>query len=104
MARLRSGRNCVLAVVLAAVAVSLASALPASAVVPPTNCGNVKVKGDKFNVKADQIRCRKAKPFAVDYLKHKDHPRGYKCENYGAGTRIEFRCAKGIKVFFAIRR
>jgi hypothetical protein len=82
----------------------VASAPPASAVVPPTNCGNVKVKGDKFNVKADQIRCKKAKRFAVDYLKHKDHPRGYKCENYGAGTRIEFRCAKGIKVFFAIRR
>ena len=104
MARLRSGRHCVLALVLATMAVALASALPASAVVPPTNCGNVKVKGDKFNVKADQIRCKKAKRFAVDYLKHKDHPRGYKCENYGAGTRIEFRCAKGIKVFFAIRR
>jgi len=104
VARLRSGRNCVLALVLATAAVALASALPASAVVPPTNCGNVKVKGDKFNVKADQIRCKKAKRFAVDYLKHKDHPRGYKCENYGAGTRIEFRCAKGIKVFFAIRR
>ena len=104
MARLRSRRHHVLSLVLATVAVALASALPASAVVPPTNCGNVEVKGDKFNVKADQIRCKKARPFAVDYLKRKDRPRGYQCESFGADTRIEFRCAKGIKVFFAIRR
>jgi hypothetical protein len=84
---------------------ALTFAVPsASAVVPPKNCGEMKVEGTRYNVKADQIRCEKARKYARRYLARRDRPRGYDCENYGGGTRIEFRCQNGIKVFFAIRR
>jgi hypothetical protein len=92
-------------VVLAAVALSLA--LPprkAWAPVPPRDCGRLAVRGQSFDIKADQIRCRSARRYARAYLRTGQKPPGYTCRDYGPETRIEFRCSRGSKVLFAIRR
>ena len=87
-----------------ALAITLLAADPAPAPVPPKDCGMVRAKGDKFNVKADQIRCRTARTYAKAYLKRSAKPSGYRCKDYGSDTAIEFRCSKGDRVLFAIRR
>jgi hypothetical protein len=80
--------------------------LPAKswAPVPPRDCGMLTVDGKRFNVKADQIRCRTARRYAKTYLKSSRRPSGYSCRRYGRETKIEFRCSKGTRVLFAIRR
>jgi hypothetical protein len=81
--------------------------LPAAkswAPVPPRDCGMLKVSGKRFNVKADQIRCRTARRYTKSYLASHDTPSGYHCRDYGRETRIKFRCSKGVRVLFAIRR
>jgi hypothetical protein len=72
--------------------------------VPPKNCGMVAAKGKRFNIKADQIRCRTARRQAKRYLRYGDRPSGYSCRTFGRSTRIKFRCSKGPRVLFAIRR
>ena len=86
------------------VILAMLAVAPAPAIVPPTNCGNIEVRGKTYNIKADQMRCRKARKYSRRYLKTHDRPAGYQCEDYGRGTKIKFRCSRGIKVFFAIRR
>jgi hypothetical protein len=71
--------------------------------VPPKNCGMLKAQGKRLNIKADQLRCRTARTYARRYLAH-HRLRGYSCRDYGRGTSIEFRCMRGAKVVFAIRR
>jgi hypothetical protein len=71
--------------------------------VPPKNCGMLKANGKRFNIKADQLRCRTARTYARRYLS-RHRLRGYNCRDYGRGTSIEFRCSKGARVVFAIRR
>ena len=94
---------------IAVVAVALAATVaafgaPAAwAPVPPKNCGMLR-EGGLYNIKADQIRCGRARRYARRYLASHDRPRGYSCREYGRETRIEFRCSKGSRVFFAIRR
>jgi hypothetical protein len=77
---------------------------PAWAPVPPRNCGMLEQGGKRFNIKADQLRCRTARRYARRYLASHDRPRGYTCRDYGRETSIEFRCSKGRRVIFAIRR
>ena len=79
------------------------SAGSAWAPVPPRDCGMLR-EGGLYNVKADQLRCRRARRYTRRYLSDRTRPRGYSCKEYGRETKIEFRCAKGVKVFFAIRR
>ena len=79
-------------------------AVPAAAIVPPRNCGMMEVKGKRYNIKSDQIRCRNARTYSRRYLARGRKPSGYTCRNYGSGTAIRFRCSKGDRVFFAIRR
>jgi hypothetical protein len=76
---------------------------PAPAPVPPKDCGFLTVKNKRLNVKADQLRCAPARKYTRRYMKG-DKPRGFACTDYGSETAIEFRCSKGAKVFFAIRR
>jgi hypothetical protein len=95
-------RRAVVAVLAAAVAVALA--VPAGATVPPRNCGMITVKSARFQVKADQIKCSKARPYARDYLVRGKRPRGYSCRRFPADTALAFRCSRRVKVFFAIRR
>jgi hypothetical protein len=72
--------------------------------VPPRNCGMMEVGGKRYNIKADQLRCPRARRYARRYLREHDRPTGYRCKDYGRGTSIKFRCSKGARVLFAIRR
>ena len=85
-------------------AMLVALAPPAPAIVPPSDCGTLTVRGQRYGIKADQLGCRTARSHASRYLADRRRPRGYRCRNYGRETRLKFRCARGVKVFFAIRR
>jgi hypothetical protein len=87
-----------------ALAVAVIGAGPASAVIPPKNCGMMTVKGKRYQIKADQIKCRSALGFSRRYLSSRARPAGYRCRDYSGGTKLKFRCSRGIRVFFAIRR
>lgn len=85
-------------------ALALAVAAPAGAIVPPKDCGSTTVKHKHYDIKADQLRCKKARKYARAYLKTRHKPSGYSCKRFSASqTKIAFRCSRGIKVFFAIR-
>ena len=93
--------------VLVAAALALAVVFAPSqawAPVPPKNCGMLASKGKRYNIKADQMRCRTARKHSRRYLASHRKPRGYSCRDYGRGTSIKFRCSKGQRVIFAIRR
>ncbi|MGH2970081.1 MAG: hypothetical protein ACRDK0_13605, partial [Solirubrobacteraceae bacterium] len=85
-------------------ALSLTAAEEARATVPPRNCGMIGVNGKRYQIKADQIRCRTAKTHSRRYLSTSRRPSGYRCRNYNGGTKLKFRCWKGDRLFFAIRR
>ena len=87
-----------------ACAVLVALAPHAVAIVPPRDCGTLTVHGQRYSIKADQLGCRTARSHASRYLADRRRPRGYRCRNYGRETRLKFRCASEVKVFFAIRR
>lgn len=87
-----------------ALALMLVAAPPAPAPVPPRDCGMLDVRAKRYNIKADQIRCRTARSYAKAYLVYSREPPGYRCRDYGRGTSIEFRCSKGTRVLFAVRR
>ena len=95
-------RACLTAAALVLVSALLAS--PSAAIVPPTDCGVITVKGKRYDIKADQLRCKTAKPYASRYLSTRHRPSGYTCRNFGAETKLKFRCSRGVKVFFAIKR
>ncbi len=97
-----ASRACLTALALTIACAALAT--PSGAIVPPTDCGNVTVKGKRYNIKADQLRCSTAKPHATRYLSTHRRPTGYTCRDYGSQTKLKFRCSRGVKVFFAIRR
>jgi hypothetical protein len=86
------------------VALLLVTAAPSPAPVEPRNCGFIQVKGKRYQIKADQIRCRTAKSRARDYLRSRSRPSGYSCRSYNGGTSLKFRCWKGKRVYFAIKR
>ncbi len=86
------------------VAASAALAPSAHAIVPPRDCGAMTVKAKRYMIKADQLRCAAARSHARRYLASSAKPRGYTCRDYGGETKLKFRCARGVRVFFAIRR
>ena len=87
-----------------ALAVAFVFAPGAAATVPPKNCGMLAVKGKRYQIKADQMRCSSAKTYSRRYLSSHSRPSGYRCSDYGSSTKLKFRCSKSIRVFFAIRR
>ena len=92
---------------LIAAAVAALGLLPgtAGAVVPPKSCGTKTVKGKLYQVKADQISCRKARRSVKRFIKRGKKPSGYTCKDYESEKgRVDFSCNDGRKVFFAIRR
>ena len=98
-------RACLTAVALAVTCAMLAAFAPrGAAIVPPSDCGMLTVKAKRYNVKADQLRCPTARSYASRYLSKRRRPSGYHCRDFGRETKLKFRCARGIKVFFAIRR
>jgi hypothetical protein len=94
-----------LAAMLVAGALSGAMLIPAEAgaIVPPRNCGKMSVNGKTYNIKADQLRCTRARRYARSYLTSRSKPAGYSCRTY-SGSALKFRCSKGIRVYYAIRR
>jgi hypothetical protein len=88
----------------AALAVAAVAVPSAGAIVPPKNCGMMTVESKRYQIKADQMRCDPARTYARRYLRSHVKPTGYRCRDYSSGTLLKFRCSKGIRVFFAIRR
>lgn len=98
-------RACQTATALAVTIAMLAVLTPrGQAIVPPTDCGRLTVKAKRYTIKTDQLRCSTARTHATRYLRTHTRPRGYTCRDYGADTKLKFRCSRGLKVFFAIRR
>lgn len=83
-----------LAAVLTACAL-LAGTLAASAgaVIPPRNCGTIMAKGKKWQVKADQLRCKKAKRYSKRYIRRKKEPRYYDCRRGAKGSALYAMCS-----------
>ena len=103
MGFIRSGRTAALGIA-GVLALALLVAPGAPATVPPKNCGKMSVSGKRYQIKADQIRCATAKSHARRYLRTHDRPSGYRCNDFGSSTKLKFRCSKGNRVFFAIKR
>ncbi len=98
-------RPSTLAALGAALVISSIAAAPASAIVPPRDCGFLTVKAQRYNIKADQMSCSDARAFSKNYLTSTTRkPKGYRCTRYGAETKLKFRCVKGARNFFAIKR
>lgn len=77
----------------------------AAAVVPPKDCGRIKVDGKRYQVKADQISCKTGRSYARRFLNTGSRPKGYGCRDYASKRgRVDFYCNDGRKIFFAIRR
>lgn len=87
-----------------AFAASGAVAPNAGATRPPRDCGMMTVKSKRYQIKADQIRCTRAKTYSRRYLSRHDRPASYACRDFGTDTKLKFRCSSGRRVFFAIRR
>jgi hypothetical protein len=86
-----------------ALTLALVTAPGTSATVPPKNCGKITVNSKRYQIKADQMRCSTAITYSRRYLRARDRPSGYSCLNF-SGTKLKFRCSKGSRVFFAIKR
>ena len=79
-------------------------AAPSPAPVPPKDCGFMTIGGQRYQIKAD-IRCKKARTRARRYLKGNGKPEGWNCTRYSRSqTAIAFRCTKGNREIFAVRR
>lgn len=101
---LSRGHHAVPVAFLLAALLLLAFPAPSPAPVEPRKCGEVTVKSRDYLVKADQVRCRKAKKWSRRYLNHGFRPRGYTCRNGDSRTQLRFRCWKREKTYFAIKR
>ena len=98
-------KKTILILVAFALALAAFAAQPAGAIVPPRDCGTTTVKSKRYQIKTDQMRCRTAKRYARRYLRSRSRPSGFRCKNYKASqTKLAFRCERGVKTFFAIRR
>jgi hypothetical protein len=85
-------------------ALALAAPAAAPAIVPPRDCGFKTVNGKRYNIKADGVRCRWAKPRAVAYLREGTRPSGWTCRRY-QDTALKFKCFRGnTKSFYGIKR
>jgi hypothetical protein len=92
-----------LAAALAAL-VTAAAAAPSAATVPPKNCGFMTLEGHRYNVKADQMRCRTARSDLERYVVERKRPgAGWRCRTY-TGQALRYRCFKGVRELFGILR
>jgi hypothetical protein len=93
-----------LRVLLTSLCLLVVAAPPTRAVVPPKDCGRIKANHHQHDIKADQMPCKTARRDSRRFIEDGRKPKGFSCQKYGHDTQLEFRCEKGIKVFFAIRR
>ena len=89
--------------VIAAFAAMALFSTHAGATVPPKNCGKLTVGSRAFTIKADGVRCSTAKSHSGRYLRTRRAPSGWRCRSY-SGSRMAFRCTRGDRVIFAIKR
>lgn len=95
-------RRLVAAAALAALALP---AVPADATTYPRTCGTTKVKGKKYVIRTHLLTCTKGKPYAIEYLKRKRAPKGWRCTNYDRSqTSVVFTCRRRNRDFLAIRK
>jgi hypothetical protein len=91
----------------AGLAAATLAAAPAGAIVPPKDCKIIKVGGKRYNIKADQLKCTKARDYSATYLRTHHKPSGYVCNRY-SGSSIVFRCVNTHynpdRTFFAIKK
>ena len=89
-----------------ALVLGAAHATTAPAIVPPKDCGYLTVNAKRYNIKADQLACTTARRYSKNYLiSVQRKPTGYRCTRYNSTeTKLKFRCVKGSRTFFAIRR
>ena len=80
---IRAGRVPALGV-LVAIACALVWVPGTGATVPPKNCGMMSVKGKRYQIKADQMRCTTAKTYSRRYLSRHSRPSGYGCTDFGS--------------------
>jgi hypothetical protein len=89
------------------VALALAVAGTSDAIVPPKNCGTITVKHRRYQIKADQLPCSKAKTYASRYLGSGTRPPGYSCHRF-KGSALVARCentrANPDRTIFMIKR
>jgi hypothetical protein len=78
-------------IVVAVAAVSLLAAAPGHGIVPPKDCGTLKVHGKTYNIKADQLPCSQARKYASKYIAHGTRPRGYGCHRF-KGSALVAKC------------
>lgn len=85
-------RTTLAAVAAAALSIPL---LPAEsgAIVPPRNCGTMEVRGKTWQVKADQVRCRRARRYARDYIRGEGMPPAYTCRRGPRGSALYAHCS-----------
>jgi hypothetical protein len=88
-------------------ALLFAGVMTSDAIVPPKNCGTITVKHRRYQIKADQLTCSKAKTYASRYLGSGTRPPGYKCHRY-SGSALVARCentrANPDRTIFMIKR
>ena len=93
----------VVVTVLALALLSTGAPPPAGATVPPKDCRTLTKQGQRYNIKADQLRCDTARRYAASYLTSGRKPSGYTCQK-PRSSKLAFRCFRGVREFFAIRR
>jgi hypothetical protein len=64
---------------------------PAHAIVPPKNCGNIKVKHHPYHINADQIPCKRARSYSSAWLGSHKRPPHFKCV-HNKGTSLIYKC------------
>lgn len=91
-----------------AVAFALLAPVHAGAIVPPRDCKFMTIKGKRYNIKADQLKCTTARKYAEAYIRTSHKPSAYKCVKGSKGSSLAFNCvAKKYnpdRTFFAIKR
>jgi hypothetical protein len=75
------------ALALASVAALLGTA-PSRAIVPPKNCGSIKVKHHRYNIKGDQLPCKQARSYAATYIAKRRTARGYRCQRFSRSALV----------------
>jgi hypothetical protein len=96
-------RPCSLAVLACAGAVLLPGGAVAPATVPPNDCGFLSAKGHRYNIKSHLVTCRRSREWSKAYLVERRRPRGWSCRRY-KDSALVFRCRRGGRDFFAIKR
>lgn len=89
--------------VLGSFAAVLLAILPAP--VAPQDCGRMELRGRTTQIKADGLRCTTARRWSKTYVVDRRAPSGWTCRRYSStSTALAFRCRRGGKTFFGIRR